>query len=204
MERFTIATLFVRRWPIILVVTALVFAAALWSDSQKQTTYFGSFTVTVTAHREYPAVTNLILEPGKTEDLQTAVATTQTWLGDPYYVGKALQNAGISTDGLSLKDYANVFVIEQPFQFSSTFQVQYSAGSSEEQVRNAFQSLRAVLDEATVAYTAKAGDLIIGLAYTDTTVTTTTSGFSPVPIAGLLIGLIFAVVVAAVVERSRS
>lgn len=201
MDRFSISTLFVRRWPIILVVTALIFGAALWQNHQKAPSYFGSFTVTVQSSRNYPKNDQLILQSSQTQDLQAVISTTQAWVADPYYVRKALEGAGIVDDNLSLKDFSKVFQVVSPVALSSSYQVQY-VGTSSAEVTRVYASLRTVLDSAQADYDSKQGDLTIILAYTDPTVTTQGSGLPLVPVAGLLVGLVFASVVAAMYDRS--
>jgi hypothetical protein len=201
MEPFSIAQLFTRRWPIILGLTLVVFAAAWWVDSRKDADYFGSLTVTVQAARNYPETEQLILQTSQNQDLQTVIATTQNWIADPYYVRRALDGAGVESGEMSLKEYASVFKPFSAVPGASTYQVQY-VGNSDQEVRNVFQSLRTVLEEANGEYDNKGGELRMLLTFTDATVTSQSSGVPMIPIAGLLAGLIFASLIAALYDRS--
>jgi hypothetical protein len=201
MERFSLVTLFTRRWPIILGLTLLVFVAAWLADRRQDPLFYGSQTVTVQPIRVYPETEQLILQPAYTQDLQIALATSQNWLADPYYVRRTFERAGVQRPELSLREYARVF---QPFSAvagASTYQVQF-VGTSEQEVRSVFQALQVVMEEANQAHQVEGGDLRILLTFADATVTSQGSGLPIVPLAGLLAGLLFAMLVAAVYDRS--
>ncbi len=200
MERFSLTQLIVRRWPIILVLTLLVFGAALLENGHKAPKFSGSLTVTVQATRKYPTTQQLILQASQTQDLQTAMATSQAWLADPFYVRKALETAGVATDTLSLDDYAKTFQVVAPVALSSSYQVQF-VGTSADQVTSVFTALRGVLNNAKTTYDQSQGDLSIDLSYTEPTVTDQASGLPLVPIAGLAVGLVFGFVIAALYDR---
>lgn len=201
MEPLSLAQLVARRWPLIILITALVVAAAWWKDSQKDPRFFGSMTVTVQASRSYPATEQLILQGSQSEDLQAAIATTQGWIADPYYARKTLEQAGVSAEGRSLKELSTTFEVVTPVAFSSSYQVQYTSTSAAE-VEKVFDALRTVLTEAREAYASRQGELAIQISYTDDTVTSKSSGIPLTPIAGLLAGLVLALVVAAAYDRS--
>lgn len=202
MERFTLTALLKRRWLLIVIITLIVAATAWWVDSsRKPVRYYGTFSVNVQATRNYPKTDQLILQGVLSEDLQTAIATTQTWLVDPFYVSKALTEAGVDTTKLSLKDYAKRFRVVSPVALSGSYQVEY-VGDTEAEVTAVSSQMHNVLDEANENYQAKGGDLKIFLSYTDTLVTTKSSGLPIVPIAGIVIGLVFAFVIAAGYDRS--
>jgi hypothetical protein len=203
MDRFSILNLLVRRWLMILVLTMVVFGAAYWQNSKKEASYFGSFTVGVQTTRNYPNTDKLILQSGETQDLQLAIATTQSWIADPHYVGETLNSANVNHADLSLKDYSKVFQVVSPVAFSSTYQVQY-VGKSALEVSKVFASLRTVLVNTQNEFNASKGDISIALTFTDPTVTTQSSGLPTLLIAGLLAGLIFAFVIAAVTDRQRA
>ncbi|HSI21202.1 MAG TPA: hypothetical protein VLA04_05945 [Verrucomicrobiae bacterium] len=201
MDRFSLSHLIARRWPIILVLTLVVFGATLGLERRKDPQYFGSFTVTVEPSRRYPETQQLILQPNQGEDLKTAVATTQSWIADPFYVRKALEKANVSVADMSLADYANIFQVISDVPFSRSYQVQY-VGATQTEVENVFTALRSVLDEAQASFDSAKSDLLIETSYTDTTVTSHGSGVPLAPIAGLVIGLLFATMVAAAFDRA--
>jgi hypothetical protein len=203
MERLNLTSLIVRRWWVILVLTAIVFGAAVWMDGKKAPKYFGSMAVTVQASRHYPSTNNLILQAGQAADTQNAVATTQAWVTDPFYTSQALSAVGIATDQLSLKDLSKTFQVVSTVALSSSYQVQYT-GTSQDEVSKVFSSLRSVLTATQTEYNAKQSDLSIALDFSDPTVTTQSSGVPLVPIAGLLIGLVFGFVVAALIDHTRA
>lgn len=201
MDRFSISTLFSRRWLLIVILTLVVFAAALWKNDRKTASYFGSSSITVQTMRNYPTTSQLILQSSQTQDLQGAIATTQAWVGDPFYVSQTLAGAHLSSNELSLKDFSKIFQVVSPVALSSTYQVQY-VGSSPAEVSDVFASLHKVLLSAQNDYDTKHADLTISLAFTDPTVTTQSSGIPLVPIAGLVIGFVFALIIAAIYDRS--
>lgn len=200
MDRFSIMSLVRRQWWVIIILAGLVSGATYWFDSQKEPSFYGSFTVNVDVKRNYPKTDQLILQPSASEDLRAAIATTQSWIHDPYYAQKALRDAGVETGELSLKEYASQFQIVAPVDFSSTYQVQYTSSTASE-VQKVTSSLQKVLEEVQAAQ--GGGELTLDMNFTDTTVTSKSSGMSLVPIAGLLIGLFFGLIVAALIDKPR-
>lgn len=203
MERLTLTSLIVRRWWIILLLTAIVFGAAVWLDGKKAPKYFGSMAVTVQASRHYPSTSNLILQSGQAEDTQSAVATTQAWVTDPFYTSRVLSAVNIATDQLSLKDLSKTFQVVSTVALSSSYQVQYT-GTSQDEVTKVFSALKTELTSTQNDYNTKQSDLSLTLTYSDPTVTTQSSGLPLAPVAGLLVGLVFGFVVAALVDRQRA
>jgi hypothetical protein len=65
-----------------------------------------------------------------------------------------------------------------------------------------YSSLKTVLENAREAYNSKQGEMKISLDYTEPTVTTKSSGIPLLPIAGLVVGLVFAFLIAAVTDRT--
>lgn len=200
MERFSLTSLVSRRWWIILVLTAVVFFVASGVDGRKAPTYYGSFSVTVQANRNYPASNQLILQPGAAADTQGAVATVQSWVYDPYLVSKTLDLSNAKQDK-NLKDLSKTFQIVTPVALSSAFQVQY-AGASAEEVSTVFSSLKRVLTETKEAYNNKSSEIILDMTYTDATVSSVNPGLPVVPIAGLVVGLLAGFVIAALYDRA--
>lgn len=201
MEQFTFLRLFSKYWILIIVVTAFFFGAGVWVTSQKPVSSFGSLSITVQAETSYPSNGQLILQSSPIDGVQVVVATTQSWLTDPSFAKQVLGDANISTADYSLKSLASVFTIVSSTPNASNYQVQY-VGKNEKEVREVLNSLKSVMEIQKTEYNKKDNiSLKISTFYSNPTITNVTPNFSVIPIAGLLSGLIVALVIAALLGR---
>jgi hypothetical protein len=170
-------------------------------DHRKSPLYKGSITLSVQGRHEYPETSQLILQANQVEDQAVAVASVQSWLADPAQAKLVLEASGLTADGLSLSELSKLFRPVVTVEGGTSFQVEYANGSRAS-VEKVLTALRAQVERTAEVYNGKGGQLTILIDYSAITVTDRKDGLPLAPIAGLLIGALFAVVVAAVVDDS--
>ncbi|MBU6389257.1 hypothetical protein KGQ71_01955 [Patescibacteria group bacterium] len=204
MQNFNIFRLLAKYWWLIILITGVVFLAAWGSYKHQAVSSFGSIATTVQVSRSYPNTGQLVLQAETISDAQTMVATTQSWLNDPSTVSDILKAAKVTPADSSLAGLAKVFKIVSTVPNSLTYQVEYT-GASADEVSRVFQAMQTVMNQRRDEYNQRQPiGIKVNLTYSDTFVTNQNSSLPLTPIAGLAVGLIFSVIIVAVIDRKRS
>jgi hypothetical protein len=200
MENFSLAGVIRRYWLLIITIVALSLWASLAAfgggSSQKVT---GSAAVTVSAERVYPTDGRVYLEPSVPADLQLGAAVSQAWLADPATVTEILSKANVATSR-SLKGAAQAFKVVIAASGSPVYQVQFT-GVNHEEVTATFASLRTVLDTKATAYNTESSALKLRITVAEPFVSAQGTSLPLMPLAGLISGFVFALLIAVLLER---
>lgn len=187
-----------------ILIVAIVTGAAMWKSSSAAKTYFGSLGISVKTQRVPQAAgSGLILQPQPAADMQASLATTQAWLADPAFVQTILLDVGTAPHSESLKALSQVFKASSPVIGAGSYQIEYDA-ATEQEVLDIFAALQSKLNAKAAGYNKVQGDIPqIYLDFGTPVVTNTSSALPLTPIAGLAVGVVFALVVVALLERKR-
>lgn len=202
MQNFNLLEILRRYWLAIVGLTTLVFVITVVSQSNAPEQVYGSLSVTVQAIKVQPSpLPSVFVQGDSTGGANMLVATSQTWVIDPTNDKKILDKAGVESKDNSLKGYAKLFKLEIPVGNSATYQVQY-VGDSVSEVTKVYAALREVMNELKTDYNQEESNgLRMEFIFSEPVMTTQSSNFPLTPLAGLLVGFVFAVVVAAILDR---
>ena len=204
MADFNIFRFIARQWKIILAITLVVFVAAFASYKSKPVDVNASVSVTIVPNRTYPTQSSLILQNDPTHDSDLLISTATSWMTDPSYVQEILQAAKVTPADGSLAGLSKVFKVVISGNSSLNYQIQYVATNAEE-AQAISAAISRVMNANADEYNSKEGSGLKFSFYTATPVITSeTSSLPLTPIAGLLAGLVFGLVIAAFADRKNS
>jgi len=204
MEGFNLFRVISRQWITVVIVTLVVFAISfMYSRGQKES-FFGSMAVTVHVSTVYPQQNLIFLQSDQQQQTLAAVATSQSWLQDPSYVKTILDGAQVQLTSPTLKSYSDVFIPVSSVANASTYEVEY-IGATQDEVNRVYTSMQSQLKVLEDQYNQAATDNTkVSLSFSDPIVVNQGSNIPLLPLEGLVSGFVFALILAALFEGSRS
>jgi hypothetical protein len=183
-------------WIAFILIIIVIFSAAMLVYLKQPQSYFGSISTTVQTTRIYANTSQYVIQSDNSSAWSNIIiATTQSWLSDPTYVQDILSDAKTSSSDQSLKGLSSIFNIVYSNPNSSTYQIQFT-GNSKTQTNDVLISARNFLNKLRNQYNKTNGNGIqFSFIFSEPIVVSQSSSIPLTPVAGLLVGIIFALVV---------
>jgi len=191
--------LLARYWAIIAIITAVVTAASILADKARPKGYTTSIGVTAVVAQPQTQNDHLILAPNADLTTKMMVDTAASWLQEPTNVSGILGDASVTPTDSSLHGLAKYFRTES--LGGADLQVQFDTTTEADGAAVA-QKTEDFLKSQAASYNAGATDSTqLSFQFSSVLTKVTTATIPLLPIAGALIGFIFAVIVVALADR---
>jgi len=189
-----------RNWLLIVVITLIVGLVSWAFDRSQPKKEYGVMSITVQSSQVYPASSQLILNSVTSADVKLLSDTLNGWLSDPSFVNDVMSASDIGVDG-GVKTLAQLFKVSS--NTGGVVQVQY-IGKTHDEDQKVLDALQAHLSAAMNDYNSKSSNVKGVLTFSNELITDVSDTVPLVPIAGVAIGFIFALVVVALTDRKRN
>jgi len=203
MENYNIWKVIGRQWLLIVIIIVIVSGFAWVASGNKSSDIAASVSITAISQTEYTN-SNLIIAPDPIANGKLLVTTSIDWISDPNLVNDVLNGVDVDISEASFSDLGGYFVVNRSSEESTSYRVTFNA-KDQAQAQKIKDKLAASINLRSEDYNAHSKSGVkMSFLISDPT-TSNNEGSVPItPLAGGLIGVVFALVIASIVDTRKA